>query len=143
MYEVIERRGWREEAGSRPNIEVSDVILLSPQSYVQVFILRIFMWLSVGTISGSWVWSGKSLAVWRNLGTRSGTVLLVLPISPGASVSGLEPRRPPPRCSPRWLTTPSWTRAGRRAAWAAVGGGSSWAPRETLTGSCSKDSSLT
>merc|ERR1719232_1101514 len=33
VYEVIERKGWREEAGARPNIEV--------------FILRIFMWLIV------------------------------------------------------------------------------------------------
>merc|ERR1719225_2160469 len=45
VYEVIERKGWREEAGARPNIEV--------------FILRIFMWLIVGVISGAWAWSNK------------------------------------------------------------------------------------
>merc|ERR1712039_214374 len=56
VYEVIERKGWREEAGARPNIEV--------------FILRIFMWLIVGVISGTWSWSSKSLNSWKLLANR-------------------------------------------------------------------------
>merc|ERR1719222_271707 len=56
VYEVIERKGWREEAGARPNIEV--------------FILRIFMWLIVGVISGAWAWSSKSLSSWKQLANR-------------------------------------------------------------------------
>jgi len=56
VYEVIERKGWREEAGARPNIEV--------------FILRIFMWLIVGVISGAWAWSSKSLSSWKLLANR-------------------------------------------------------------------------
>jgi len=56
VYEVIERKGWREEAGARPNIEV--------------FILRIFMWLIVGVISGAWAWSSKSLNSWKLLASR-------------------------------------------------------------------------
>ena len=53
VYELIERKNWREDAKNRPNIEV--------------FILRIFMWLIVGITSGSWVWSHKTLVSWRNL----------------------------------------------------------------------------
>lgn len=51
VYEVLEREEWRKEASSRPNIEV--------------FILRIFMWLVVGIISGAWVCSGHQGALWR------------------------------------------------------------------------------
>jgi len=53
VYELIERKNWRQDAKNRPNIEV--------------FILRIFMWLIVGITSGSWVWSHKTLVSWRNL----------------------------------------------------------------------------
>ena len=53
IYELIERNHWREDAANRPNIEV--------------FILRIFMWLIVGITSGSWVWSHKTLVSWKNL----------------------------------------------------------------------------
>jgi len=56
VYELIERQGWREEASSRPNIEV--------------FVLRIFMWLIVGITCGSWVWSSKTIQSWKKLGTR-------------------------------------------------------------------------
>jgi len=53
VYELIERKHWRQDAKNRPNIEV--------------FILRIFMWLIVGITSGSWVWSHKTLVSWKNL----------------------------------------------------------------------------
>ena len=36
----------------------------------QVFILRIFMWLIVGVISGAWAWSTKSLSSWKHLANR-------------------------------------------------------------------------
>ena len=52
VYELIERKNWREDPTNRPNIEV--------------FILRIFMWLIVGITSGSWVWSHKTLLSWKN-----------------------------------------------------------------------------
>jgi hypothetical protein len=55
VYEVLERKGWREEAGRRPNIEV--------------FVLRIFAWLIMGIFSGAWCWSGRSLQSWRHLAT--------------------------------------------------------------------------
>ena len=42
----------------------------SPLPTPQVFILRMFMCLVVGIISGAWVWSGKSLHSWRHLATR-------------------------------------------------------------------------
>ena len=80
VYEVIERKGWREEAGARPNIEVcleidSRVSFVSFQwifnfMCFQVFILRIFMWLIVGVISGAWAWSTKSLSSWKHLANR-------------------------------------------------------------------------
>ena len=53
VYELVERKQWREDLTNRPNIEV--------------FILRIFMWLIVGITSGSWVWSHKTIATWRQL----------------------------------------------------------------------------
>ena len=56
VYEWMERANWKDDPLDRPNIEV--------------FMLRIFMWLVVGVTSGSWVWSMKTLAAWRALGTR-------------------------------------------------------------------------
>ena len=56
VYEVTERKRWRTEATTRPKIEV--------------FILRLFMWLVPGLISCAWVCSHKTLGAWRALLTR-------------------------------------------------------------------------
>ena len=56
LYELIERSGWKADASNRPSIEI--------------FILRIFMQLIVGTILVSLVFSHKSLNTWRNLATK-------------------------------------------------------------------------
>ena len=56
VYEVTERKHWRTEATARPRIEV--------------FILRLFMWLIPGLISCAWIFSHKTLASWRGLFTR-------------------------------------------------------------------------
>jgi len=52
VYEWIERPLWRKDPTNRPIIEV--------------FMMRISMWLVVGIISGSWVWSQRTVTVWRN-----------------------------------------------------------------------------
>ena len=88
VYELIERKNWREDPTNRPNIEV--------------FILRIFMWLIVGITSGSWVWSHKTLLSWKNFlirccGFWSGAKKPPTPIFPkvayqSAAVTGSEVR---------------------------------------------------
>ena len=74
----------------------------------QVFILRIFMWLIVGVISGAWAWSSKSLSSWKLLANRFDKFVKIIETSShsvvGASVSGLGPRSPQPLSFLRWPT---------------------------------------
>jgi len=56
LYELIERSGWKADASNRPSLEI--------------FILRIFMQLIVGTILVSLVLSHKSLNTWKKLATK-------------------------------------------------------------------------
>jgi len=53
VYEMIERKHWRQDpAANRPNIEI--------------FILRIFMWLIVGIIACSWILTKKTVQSWSS-----------------------------------------------------------------------------
>ena len=70
VYEMIERKHWRQDVANRPNIEVmqysgengGDINIFLRQ----VFILRIFMWLIVGIITSSWVWTRKTVQSWSS-----------------------------------------------------------------------------
>ena len=68
VYEMIERKHWRQDVANRPNIEVRlQLLQVTGQINVplpQVFILRIFMWLIVGIIASSWVWTRKTVQTW-------------------------------------------------------------------------------
>jgi len=52
VYEWIERPLWRTDPVNKPIIEV--------------FMMRIAMWLVVGIISGSWVWSHRTVLLWKS-----------------------------------------------------------------------------
>jgi len=52
VYEWLERPAWRSQASST--------------SIVEIFMLRISMWLVVGIISGSWVLSSRTISVWKS-----------------------------------------------------------------------------
>ena len=57
FYEYSSREQWlKRAADSRPNIEI--------------FMLKIFMSLVVGITTGMWIWSGKTVATWKNLCKR-------------------------------------------------------------------------
>jgi frizzled protein 4 len=59
LYEYLNRAWW-----------FSAVHALEHRPNMEVFMLRIFMALVVGMTSGMWVWSAKTLSLWRGLFAR-------------------------------------------------------------------------
>lgn len=64
FYELIERPRWMTLA-ERETCSENCVAANTP-----VIMVRIFMFLLIGSLTGIWIWSKKTMDSWRNLGNR-------------------------------------------------------------------------
>jgi len=82
FYEQTNMKHWRqlamdsdchrlEGAGASPPYERWDCSLPRSLPSVEVYMLKVFMLLAVGTTSGMWIWSPKTILTWRIFFTQA------------------------------------------------------------------------
>ena len=69
VYERLNFERWQTEARHKPCISRDHCPLESSIPAMQVYMLKIFMSLVVGTTSSMWIWSSKTLAIWHQFFT--------------------------------------------------------------------------
>lgn len=79
FYDLLNRGHWRTVALNTPcrlpstqaSFDQVDCSLEQSIPTVEVYMLRLFMVLVVGTTSGMWIWSPKTIHTWKSFFTRS------------------------------------------------------------------------